>query len=46
MIHVRLRPTLITWCEDMSPGTFEDLAALAIGEIDISWRFMDKSWRP
>jgi len=31
---------------DMSPGTFEDLAALAVGEIDISWHFMDKSWRP
>ncbi|KAF8737898.1 hypothetical protein AX14_012269 [Amanita brunnescens Koide BX004] len=31
---------------DMSPKTFSGLADKSAGRIQISWQFMDKSWRP
>ena len=41
-----LEADLTIWCVDMSPTTFQGLASLGTGEIDISWHFMDRSWRP
>ncbi|KAJ7625382.1 RlpA-like double-psi beta-barrel-protein domain-containing protein-containing protein [Mycena polygramma] len=31
---------------DMSPGLFEQIAALSTGEITISWNFMAAGWSP
>jgi len=31
---------------DMSPATFKGLTSLATGQIEVSWSFMNKSWRP
>ncbi|KAI5119406.1 hypothetical protein M0805_005949 [Coniferiporia weirii] len=31
---------------DMSPSLFEGLAALSVGELTISWHFMEKGWSP
>jgi len=31
---------------DMSPATFKGLSSLGTGQIEVSWNFMAKSWKP